>query len=374
MKKYLIGFFCLLSSGVLLAQTCTISGSGTINWVNGASSPTCVEGGRADDGTKNYIIIPSGVILNFDSNPDTWTGVRIDIQGELRISAAGQVTINSSIEVKNGGFLNVLTKLNMGTTSGCGYNLAINTGGSANIGSGASDRLNICGVEVVRGGGGGCNPFPTGPLPYCEPSGGFTGPVGLDENGSNSTLPVELLYLTAIPTESSIQVSWATASEENFDRFEILRYSGDDEIGSVNNISNYKPIGEVFSKGNGPGGHEYTFFDEIAIGGSNYYALKAIDLDGTFEYFGPARAEFAGEPLIVMPNPATSRSHINFKTNFVPGDNDVVSLVDNMGLMMAREKVNGNVGTLSANFEMKPGVYFLKYTGVVNKVVRVVVR
>ncbi|QOI96275.1 MAG: T9SS type A sorting domain-containing protein [Flammeovirgaceae bacterium] len=349
--------------GPVLSQTCTISGSGTINWVN-ASPPTCIEGGTA--GSASIIVVPVGVTLNFDSNPDTWTGTRIEVLGTLRISAPGQVTINSNIVVKNGGLLSIDSKLNLGSTSGCGYTLIVETGGTVDITGGTPDRLNICGVEIARGGGAGCNPYPAGPLPYCEPGGGFTGPTGFDENGYNPTLPVTLLYFIAESSGNQIVLTWATEKEEGFDKFVIQR--------AVGNLS-FKDLGEI--RGAGYDTHslrEYEFTDDHPLLGTNYYRLKAVDLDGSFEYFGPVSVVYQGERILwVTPNPA-SGERVILHMNFSPADGDRIQFFNQVGALLkdvSASRVNGEI-----QFEQPliPGVYLIRYNAATfTQVVRFVV-
>ena len=183
-----LGLILLLVSAFsgLQAQVCTLSGTGTVPWVN--PGPACQEGGTASG--KSVIVIPAGVILDFDSNGDTWTGVRIDVYGTLRISQPSGISLNSSIQVKSTGLLELDQELRLGTnTPSCSYGVGVETGGTVTIDGNASDRLVICGTNVAQG-GGGCKPYPGSQLPFCAPSGGFDGPTGFDKTGYNPSLPV----------------------------------------------------------------------------------------------------------------------------------------------------------------------------------------
>lgn len=243
-----------LSIANAYSQTCTISGSGTISW-NNSSPPSCIEGGVANDPGISIIEIPSSVNLDFNSNSDTWTGTSINVSGTLSITAPGQVTINSSIIVRSGGLLSIDSKLNLGpNTTGCGYSVVAESGSTLDIvsGSGASDRLSICGVVVAQG-GGGCHPYPGGPLPYCEPTGGFPTPLGFDENGDNPTLlPVTLLFFGAVVGEKGIKLSWKTATELNNDFFTIER--------SKDGI-NFQSLGTIDGSGTTNNPQDYEFMD-----------------------------------------------------------------------------------------------------------------
>jgi hypothetical protein len=331
------------------AQVCTVSNAAaTINWTN-ATAITCVEGGNLS--TRSILRIPAGKTIVFDDNGDTWTGSTIEVFGTLTISAPGQVTINSNITVKSGGLLAIGSKLNLGSSSGCDYTIIIESGGTVDIAGGTPDRLNICGVEVARGGSAGCNSFPAGPLPYCEPSGGFTGPLDLGETG---VLPIDLVYFSLNGQGNSIFIIWATSREENFDRF-ILEHS-------VNGVE-FKEVAEITGAGyNTEDIIEYSYTHKVPKIGFNYYRLKAVDLDGTFEYFGPIGERFRGEQsLWIYPNPSAG-DKITYEVNFAPNETDRVQLYNQMGALVADVPAVVHVGSVYLQEPLKPGAYVLRYT------------
>ena len=339
-------FFLLTGIGVY-SQTCTISGSGTILW-NPLTTPTCQEGG-VTTATATTLIIPAGVILNFDDNGDTWTGTLIEVYGELLISASGQVTINSDLLIKSGGVLRVDTKLNLGTSLGCGYTLAVETGGLFDMNDGAaSERLDICGVKIAIGTAGGCSPYPAGPIPYCEPVGGFMGPFTFDEQG----LPVELLYFKGSKGIESVNLSWATASELNFDFFEIQKSKDGKEFYTIGN-----------AKGNGTTSvrQNYSFSDEKPAIGKNYYRLKSVDFDGYTEYFNVVMVDFDGKRnFSVYPNPSDGVTFIT-ETNFTPKSRAFIAIYSTIGSEIVRYEVSGDVSILTLPVKLESGVYFAKY-------------
>jgi hypothetical protein len=342
-------FFLLFSNLLLQAQTCTLTGTSPLDWTN--PGPNCTEGGNA--GGATVLVVPAGFTINFNGNTDTWTGTRIEIYGTLQITAPGQVTINSNLVVKSGGLLDVGSKLNLGTSTGCGYTLAIESGGSVNIVGSTPDRLNVCGVEIARGGTAGCNPYPAGPLPYCEPGGGFTGPTGFDEAGVNLTLPIKLAYFTAEVDGNQVAVKWATDKEENFDHFEIEHTS---------NGENFSAIGSVQGAGyNTSTFQAYSWLDVNPIIGENYYRLKAVDLNGSFEYFKVVSATVSGqEEFSVYPNPSDG-STIAYKINFDFDGGDRIILLNSLGNELQSSRVSNVEGEFQFAEQLKPGIYLLQY-------------
>lgn len=86
-------------------------------------------------------------------------------------------------------------------------------------------------------------------------------------------LPVELIAFDAKAIGCDIRVNWQTATEENFERFELER--SNDGIW-------FEKIVVAFGEG-GLISQQYQHFDRNALA-LNYYRLKMVDLDGSFEY------------------------------------------------------------------------------------------
>lgn len=96
-------------------------------------------------------------------------------------------------------------------------------------------------------------------------------------NFSPITLPVHLMQfdVSLDNNMSTTTLSWLTASEENSSHF-IIEHSTDGRT--------FSEIGEVNAAENSITKTTYEFMHEHPQQKLNYYRLKAIDLDGTFEY------------------------------------------------------------------------------------------
>ena len=209
--------------------------------------------------------------------------------------------------------------------------------------------------SVVATGGGNSSKIKigNGPAVWSTGDGPITGPGILDENSSNGVLPIELLFFEAARHEDKTNLTWATASEENFDYFEVQR-----AIGSIA----FEVIEEI--KGAGADSYtiqEYEFVDEKPLNGINYYRLKSIDLDGTFEYSPIQSVKFSFESRFrVYPNPSNG-----VELNILIDDFDPRAeylLYDNMGLLVDRGFITGNDHSYSLP-NLKPGVYHVKLKG-----------
>ncbi|MFT7557579.1 MAG: hypothetical protein ACI83D_000244 [Planctomycetota bacterium] len=107
----------------------------------------------------------------------------------------------------------------------------------------------------------------------------YTGPF------DPSLLPVELGEFSARADQNGgfVELIWSTLSEIKFDFFEVER-STDGE--------RFVTVGSSVGSGNNPGGSNYSFRDEQPKDGDNYYRLKIIDIDGSYEYSDVVSAKF----------------------------------------------------------------------------------
>lgn len=354
MEKWLILFFIYSSTlnTSLLAQVCTISGSGTINW----SAATCQEPGVNPTDANTDIIVPSAVNLNIPNSGGFSHSGDFIIYGTLTNNKANAL-INGSITIKSGANLVLNAKMDIGSAAGCGYSLIIENGGSMTLnGSGGSDLLSICGVKIAQSGGGctNCDP-PTCPLepnkPYCEPTGGFTGPLGYDETGYNNTLPITLLYFRGQSADMSVSLEWATIYEENFDHFELER--------SIDGIS-FETLTEITGRGGIDIATRYSYGDNLETSGRYYYRLKSIDYDRSFEYSKIISVVVGSEQSIVIyPNPVIDRK---LKIKGLSGSVQCI-LIDQLGRPLMSMELVHDQSEILIDQDISSGLYLLKVIG-----------
>ncbi|MEQ9298946.1 MAG: T9SS type A sorting domain-containing protein [Cyclobacteriaceae bacterium] len=142
----------------------------------------------------------------------------------------------------------------------------------------------------------------------------------ISDGGGNGVLPVELLFFSGFADNAqSVNLSWATATEENFEYFEISH--------SING-KEFEVIGTVAGNGNTTTRHDYAYQDPAPYSGLNYYRLKSVDYDGYTEIF-PLVAVQVNQQLRpqVFPNPSDGLQ-LNFKglDALNPFDIEILSL------------------------------------------------
>ncbi len=125
-----------------------------------------------------------------------------------------------------------------------------------------------------------------------------------------NALPVELVSFEGMESGNEISLSWSTASEENSSHFEVQKSS---------NGFDWEVIGEVKSHENSTDMNYYVFNDGAVSNEVNYYRLRMVDLDETFEYseMVVVRMEVAIArelmEVTVFPNPTVDVLKLDFK-------------------------------------------------------------
>lgn len=365
-----LGLMVLIASVSFGQTVCTVTNPSPYYWNNPGA--TCSEGGNAS--TKSILRIPAGTTVYFNSVDDTWTGTQMEVYGTVNIVAG--VTINANVVVMNGGRINISAKLTLGTGDpGCNYTLAVRTGGLVDVGDTGSDRLSICGEEIMKGNGtcNSCGGTNSGKCayngsPYCEPTGGFKGPTGYYQGGYDGTLPVKLLNFAAAAESEAVNLSWTTTTEKNLLKFVLQR--------SDNGID-FQDIGEVAGSGADTDNIEtsYSFTDKAPLLGFNYYRLKSVDLDNTFEFLGLELVKFNGSKhMTVYPNPSSGNS-FQVQTNFRPAEDDYIVVSSALGVDILHFAVNNFDGKIAFENKLQPGVYLVSYVSAdFKEVSRVIVK
>ncbi|MEM7660554.1 MAG: L-type lectin-domain containing protein, partial [Bacteroidota bacterium] len=132
------------------------------------------------------------------------------------------------------------------------------------------------------------------------------GAVGTGGTCSALSLPIELLSfeVSSLATQE-VELSWATAWEQNNDRFEILR-STDAAI--------WENVGNINGAGNSSEVRTYQYTDQVPFQGRVYYQLKQVDYDGTFSYSEILQVDAGFQQAFttsLFPNPASEQSTLS---------------------------------------------------------------
>ncbi len=143
--------------------------------------------------------------------------------------------------------------------------------------------------------------------------------------------PTKLLAFEALQIENYNKVSWQASDFVNFDRFELEKSS---------DARSFEKIHTELANKNSVAAQFYSFDDTNPVEGANYYRLKMIDLDGTFQYSRIVAAWFEKDgEYAIAENPVKNQT-INLKTNIA---NPTIELFDIRGAVVPfrTKAVNG---------------------------------
>lgn len=131
---------------------------------------------------------------------------------------------------------------------------------------------------------------------------------------TDATLPVNWSRnIEAKQVNESIFINWSVAQQINNEKF-VIEYSRD----SKNFVKIGKEMGEVnFSEEK-----DYHYIDHSPTLGSNYYRVKQVDLDGTYEYSNIAYVDYQPtdqSQISIYPNPVYNNLSItsSYKSNVI---------------------------------------------------------
>ena len=164
-------------------------------------------------------------------------------------------------------------------------------------------------------------------------------------------LPVELLSLRAESFRKEVRLTWQTASEDRNLGFEIFRSTDLDP-----NLGRWKKIGWKDGKGTTSEKQYYSFYDDQALPGINYYRLKQVDMDGNYEFTDIVSINFIEEiaEVNMFPNPATNEVFLKTSNDHSLGE---VSVSDLSGKTLIKTKPQNQFLDIS---KLKNGTYLIE--------------
>lgn len=373
-KKLVLSAVLIMLSFFGVSQTMTTTGNwdNSANWtagnigdlisenvtLNNNVDPTIQTGfsytvGDLVTGNNNDLTIQSGgsLTLGASGNLKTFT-----TNNGTTLSVAGTLTIWGDLVVNNNIIWNVTGSVIIKGNVNLGNNGTITVGGSGtvqidgNFTGGTNTALAVNGNVSIGGS------LTVGNGSIASGSGTVTVAGSCSDGTStsfcgNGPLPVTLLFFHGHLEGERIVTSWATASELNFDYFEVEH--------SVNG-KDFQVLAKIDGNGTTNLRHDYSYIDESPIIGFNYYRLKSIDFDGYTEYFRVVVVDFAGEKAFsISPNPSNG-NFVGVNLNFAPDTNTIVAIYDNFGKPIRQYVPTNNSETIEFSQPLQSGIYYAK--------------
>lgn len=179
------------------------------------------------------------------------------------------------------------------------------------------------------------------------------------QKGTDEELPVELISFTGEKVERTALLKWEIAEPENVLGYEIHRGINSPLTGNLN----WEMIGFV------PHSDEdffYSFLDENPDLSKNYYRLKNVDLDGSFEWSPMINLDFESERNYVVkffPNPTFNDQVFLDVTTEVPALVDIkIYNAVGQAMLYIRMDSNGQRQRLPVDIsDFPPGIYVAKF-------------
>ena len=169
-------------------------------------------------------------------------------------------------------------------------------------------------------------------------------------NNCEAILPVKLAKFKGDLLDNSVALSWVTTEEAGSSKFGIER--------SVD-MKEFVSIGELLATGNSSSTQNYQFVDAAPHQGNNYYRLKQLDHDGSFEYSRTISVANNKESLVfeLLGNPVEN-GEIRFLLK--NADISLISLTNQMGQSVKYTFVKeGNTYIVKVKNLMSKGLYLM---------------
>jgi len=349
-----------------MAQTRTITSSG--NWSNSGNWQGGNIGGAVDN--NDDVVMNNDIDITIQ-NGETYTIATLDVSkdGSLTIDVGGILTVTGSVNVDKDFTINVDGDLIIEGDLLVAKSLQLNVTGNltilGNVDVAKDAQLDVQGAMAIGGDFTSAKDAQvnvdgtldiTGDLDLGDGS-VITG-SGTVTNGSCSgaacgdsqILPVELIYFTAASSGDKVNLTWATASEENFDYFSIERsFDG----------TNFNEIAQISGTGFSSERVDYEYTDETPAAGKSYYRLRSNDFDGYSEIFDYAIVDVEGmdKQANVFPNPVTDGT-LNIQLNF-DVEEATVLIYNNMGSVELSLSLNSWLNSFDVSV-LQSGSYLVK--------------
>lgn len=174
---------------------------------------------------------------------------------------------------------------------------------------------------------------------------------------SGVPLPVQLTSFTGYKDGAVNQLVWKTSSELNTLEFVIER--------STNGI-NFVEIGTVAAAGYSTMPLTYNYTDANPVNGINYYRLKMVDIDYTYEYSNIIAINnintTIGNDIIIYPNP--SEGEVFASITGIRNQNVICNILDMSGRVISSTRIALNDGKNIVPLNtaaLSAGVYMIEF-------------
>jgi hypothetical protein len=318
-----------------------VSGEGTSGCGCYSSVGSCTI--TSTNGYKVHINVWATQIL-VETSPCTW-GYNYDVRLNYNISFSG-LNIPSSLSTLQG-------------TVFCGSSTLFfdlpNSGGSGTVDTGGNAWRNVS----------DCNTATPQSLNCLNATIQIDGPGIASGTTCTSALPIELLSFEVKPASQGGHLFWTTSMEKNLDYFQIERASAD---------LNFELVEQLEGQGGLNINTPYNYLDKHINQGKNYYRLKSVDHDGSFEYSKLVYLYWNnGSGIKLYPNPLEDH-RFTIELDDDLDETTQITLVDQLGKMIYQQGLTQAKSDVILPETIRPGIYWLTVVPHRQQAVKVVIR
>lgn len=182
-------------------------------------------------------------------------------------------------------------------------------------------------------------------------------------------LPVILENFTGkLNSNGSVQLDWKTSSEINSSYFLVER-SADGQT--------YTPVVKILASGSAGRGAAYSTIDFLPENGTNFYRLKMVDIDESFEYSRIVNITTKNKQTQTVAITSAYSNGGNMQMNINSSGAKVVSIaiLDASGKLLSNGNVplNKGMNIISKNLALPKGIYHISLLAGEEKMTRTII-
>jgi hypothetical protein len=150
----------------------------------------------------------------------------------------------------------------------------------------------------------------------------------------------------------AVLLNWSTQNEVNNDRFEIERSSDGISFTKTGSVKAMQTNGTK----------QYSFTDNLPLNGTNYYRIKQVDKDGSYQYSSIQKIDLAAiaKRWSLFPNPAKNNTTLFALNNY---NKATIAVHDLNGKIVYQSTINKIVAGQQLTIPLQrltKGVYVVK--------------
>lgn len=163
-----------------------------------------------------------------------------------------------------------------------------------------------------------------------------------------NSLPVKLIYFTALPDGNRVRLNWEAANEQDVVFYEVEKSLNATDFVQLSRVSSRQMVQSA-----------YVAYDPSPVTGWNYYRLKIIEKTGSYFYSPVRQVKFdkGMEDIRMFPNPATTVLNILLPSSYVTQATLLIYGMD--GKFISSNKPTASLVTLNVS-PLASGTYVIQ--------------